>query len=112
MKVLWLGKQREDFSGRGIPDLMDSLEEIVEMTLYTPSVKDNINEELNESNYDVIILGPSRSLLDAYEELGKWKIPKVMICSDPQSDAAHHIYWAKHYKVNLMLLLYGSWMDF
>jgi len=62
------------------------------------------------SGFDVIIIGPFVSDLDAWENLGKISIPKIMIVSDPQSDIAHHVYYTKKYKINMLLFLYPAWI--
>ncbi len=63
----------------------------------------------NPYDYDMLIIGPFASDLNLWKAQ-RLNIPKIMICSDPQSDIAHHIYYAKAYKVNNMFMIYPSWI--
>lgn len=105
MKVLWLGRNVKQMQGRSVPHLRSSLGQLV-----TLKVSQKIEEK--PLAYDVVVIGVKRADLPKYAELTKWAIPKVMICSDPYQDFKYHAYYAEKYKINLALLVCGSWIPF
>lgn len=109
LKILWFGIQDDEYNARGIPDLKESLGKITSIYSYKPNGKIDVKKLFGKSDYDVIVLDPTRKILDHYINLDKWEIPKIMICSDPQNDLPFHVYYSNFYKVNLILLLYNSW---
>lgn len=104
MRILWLGRRHKDLNSPAMPHLRDALGKLAHVELST------INEKYNEENHDVVILGPICADLPYYKIKG-WKIPKVMICSDPQSDLLSHKTYAKEYNVDLALLIYSNWIN-
>jgi len=90
---------------------MNSLEreisKLINCTFVSPTI---ISEVSNIKNYDLIVIGPFASDLEFYRKLKVVNKPKIMVCSDPQSDIAFHIYFAKKYNVKNMFMIYPSWI--
>lgn len=97
---------REDSSSVPMASLKRELSKIVDMTFITPLPTQFIHPD----RYDIFVIGPFASDLASWEGIEKINIPKIMICSDPQSDISSHIYYAKKYKVDNMFMIYPSWI--
>lgn len=108
-RILWLGRNLPDLNTRAMPSLRAALSKSTRLTLYTTK---DIVKLPKESSYDLVIIGPIRTDLSEWAFLSKWKIPKVMICSDPQSDIAYHKFYSRKYGVDLALLACGNWIPF
>lgn len=61
--------------------------------------------------YDVVVLSPFVKDLELWQKLSKVSIEKIMFCSDPQSDIAFHLHYAKKYGVKNMFMIYPSWIQ-
>ena len=106
IKVLWLGRKDSDYNSSSIPSLRTRLAELTEMqcreTFTAPE----------DIKCDIVIIGPIRADLTKYGALEYWQknIPRIMLCSDPQSDLPQHKVWIENFHVNLALLTYGDWI--
>lgn len=108
-RILWLGRTLPDLNTRAMPSLREALNKLTQVTLFTTK---DIVEQPKESDYDLVIVGPIQRDLPKWSFLSKWKIPKVMICSDPQSDIAFHKFYSRRYGIDLALLVAGNWIPF
>jgi hypothetical protein len=113
MKIVWCDRTEGDTpSTPSFKQMRVKLREKLEndIMLVSNAERVNMKERFSSSDFDIIVIGPFASDLDCWDGLGELKIPKVMFVSDPQSDIAYHVYYARKYKVNALLFLYPAWI--
>lgn len=106
-KLRILFGDRENSSSVPMASLKRELSKIAEMTFIPPLPI----QLIHPNQYDVFVIGPFASDLSSWQGMEKINIPKIMICSDPQSDISHHVYYAEKYKIKNLFMIYPSWIN-
>lgn len=110
MKVLWC--DREEGNTPSFKMMRAELKRVMgnDVTFAYATRKFDMPNEY--PNHDACVIGPFSADLDAWGNLDKYDIPKIMIISDPHTDLPAHHYWAKRHKIQHMWFLYPSWIPF
>lgn len=117
MRVLWCDRELARANTPAFHQLRMEIRERItssggEMNWLLSPHEYDMPKEWREENYDVIVFGPFVADLKKWQNSGDYKkIPKVMICSDPQSDISFHVYYAKKYKIKNLWMMYPSWIE-